>query len=100
MVDWRLLSGTVLEIGDGIVKVGGLAQALAGELLSFKGTITKALALNLEENSIGGVLLGSAEGIQYGQEVSLTGTVAQLSVDEQVLGQVLDPLGKKLLPRI
>ena len=99
MADWESSSGTVLEIGDGIVKVGGLAQALAGELLSFEGTTTKALALNLEEDSIGGVLLGSAEGIQYGQEVFSTGTVAQLSVDEQVLGQVLDPLGKELLPR-
>jgi F-type H+-transporting ATPase subunit alpha len=99
MADWESSSGTVLEIGDGIVKVGGLAQALAGELLSFEGTTTKALALNLEEDSIGGVLLGSAEGIQYGQEVFSTGTVAQLSVTEQVLGQVLDPLGKELLPR-
>lgn len=76
------MSGIVSEIGDGIVKVGGLHRALAGELLSFEGTITKALALNLEENSIGGVLLGSAEGIQFGQEVYLTGTVAQLLVDD------------------
>ena len=66
--------GTVLQVGDGIVRIHGLEKAIAGELLEFPGGVY-GMALNLEEDNIGAVLLGSDEGIKEGDIVKSTGRV-------------------------
>jgi F-type H+-transporting ATPase subunit alpha len=98
MGTWTKETGSVLSLSDGIIKVGGLPGAMAGEILLVEGTTTNALVLNLEKDSIGAMLLGSSAGIGNGCEVQLTGKVAQVQVSSAILGQVLDPLGRSLLP--
>ncbi len=85
--------GTVLSVGDGIARVYGLEGAMAGELLAFPNEIY-GLALNLEEDQIGAVLMGASRGIQEGDEVRRTGRVLEVPVGQALVGRVVDPLGR------
>ena len=87
--------GTVLEVGDGIARVYGLSGVMAGEMVEFQnGAI--GLAFNLEENSVGVIILGDYLTIQEGEEVKALGTLLSVPVGDAVVGRVLDPLGNPL----
>lgn len=87
--------GTVLQVGDGIARVYGLEKAMAGELLEFEdGTV--GIALNLEEDNVGVVLMGAGREIQEGSTVRSTGKIAQVPVGEAMLGRVVDALARPL----
>ncbi len=85
--------GEVLQVGDGIARVHGLENACAGELLEFP-TGVKGIALNIEEDNIGVVLLGSDIGIREGDTVKRTGSISEVPVGEALLGRVVDALGQ------
>nr|ALG63566.1 ATP synthase CF1 alpha subunit [Guillardia theta] len=84
--------GTVLQIGDGIARVYGLDQVMAGELLEFEDQ-TVGIALNLESDNVGVVLMGEGRGILEGSSVKATGKIAQVPVGEGFLGRVVNALG-------
>ena len=85
--------GTVLQVGDGIARIYGLEKVMAGELLEFKdGTI--GVALNLESDNVGAVLMGDGLSIQEGDAVKATGKIAQVPVGEKFLGRVVDGLAR------
>jgi len=87
--------GTVLQIGDGIARIYGLQQCMAQELLQFEdGTI--GIALNLESDSVGAVLMGSGLNIQEGSTVTATGRIAEVPVGEAMIGRVVDALGRPI----
>ena len=87
--------GTVLEVGDGIARVYGLSGVMAGEMVEFpNGTI--GLAFNLEESSVGIIILGDYLSIQEGDEVKALGTLLSVPAGDAVIGRVLDPLGNPL----
>jgi F-type H+-transporting ATPase subunit alpha len=87
--------GTVLEVGDGIARVYGLSGVMAGEMVEFpNGAI--GLAFNLEENSVGVIILGDYLTIQEGDEVKALGTLLSVPAGDAVVGRVLDPLGNPL----
>jgi F-type H+-transporting ATPase subunit alpha len=88
--------GRVLEVGDGIARVYGLAGAMAGELLEFTRSGVRGMAFNLEENAVGVIILGDYLGIREGDEVKCTGTLLSVPVGEAMLGRVVDPLGNPL----
>jgi len=92
--------GRVIESGDGIARVSGLPEVMANELLDFgvghDGRRLFGLALNLDERSIGAVLLGEASGVEEGDEVKPTGEVLSVPVGDAYLGRVVDPLGRPL----
>ncbi len=85
--------GTVVEIGDGIARVHGLSEARYNELLEFPHDIL-GLALNLEEDNVGAVILGDCTQIKEGDEVSATGRVVEVPVGDELIGRVVDPLGR------
>ena len=87
--------GVVLSVGDGVARIYGLTQETENELLEFENGIM-AVAMNLEEDNVGAVLLGSSEGIKEGQSVKRTGRVASIMVNEDMLGRVINPLGQPL----
>src|SRR5215218_3310837 len=87
--------GTVVEVGDGIAQIYGLEGALAQELLEFPGGVM-GMALNLEEETVGAVILGDASAIKEGDTVKTTGRVVEVPVGQALLGRVVDPLGKPL----
>jgi F-type H+-transporting ATPase subunit alpha len=87
--------GRVLELGDGIARVYGLSNVMAGEMVEFPGGIF-GLALNLEENSVGVTILGDFLSINEGDEVRSTGRLLSVPVGEAVLGRMLDPLGQPI----
>jgi len=84
--------GRVTEVGDGIARVGGLPGASVNELLEFEGGKI-GIALNLDEDSIGAVILGDVAGIEEGQPVKSTGRIIQVPVGDGLLGRVVNPLG-------
>jgi F-type H+-transporting ATPase subunit alpha len=87
--------GRVVEVGDGIARVYGLSGVMAGEMIEFpSGSI--GLAFNLEESSVGVIILGDWLGINEGDEVRSTGQLLSVPVGEAVLGRVIDPLGNPL----
>jgi len=87
--------GTVLEVGDGIARVYGLSGVMAGEMVEFpNGAI--GLAFNLEENSVGVIILGDYLTIEEGDEVKALGTLLSVPAGDAVVGRVLDPLGNPL----
>ena len=87
--------GTVLQVGDGIARIYGLENAMAGELLEFEdGTV--GIALNLEEDNVGAVLMGAGNEIQEGSSVTATGKIAQVPVGEATIGRVVDALGRPI----
>jgi F-type H+-transporting ATPase subunit alpha len=87
--------GTVVEVGDGIAQIYGLDGALASELLEFPGGV-RGMALNLEEETVGAVILGDANAIKEGDTVKTTGRVVEVPVGQGLLGRVVDPLGRPL----
>ncbi len=87
--------GTVIEVGDGIARVHGLQAALSNELLEFSNGVM-GLALNLEEENVGAIILGEDEGIKEGDEVKTTGRVIEVPVGPELLGRVVSPLGEPL----
>jgi F-type H+-transporting ATPase subunit alpha len=83
--------GTVLQVGDGIARIYGLEKVMSSELLEFEdGTV--GIALNLEEDNIGAVLIGSGRNIQEGSTVKSTGRIASIPVGPELIGRVIDPL--------
>ena len=87
--------GTVLQVGDGIARVYGLDQVMAGELLEFEDN-TLGIALNLESDNVGVVLMGQGLAILEGSSVKATGKIAQIMVGDQFLGRVVDGLGRAI----
>jgi F-type H+-transporting ATPase subunit alpha len=87
--------GTVLQVGDGIARIYGLEKAMSGELLEFQdGTV--GIALNLEEDNVGAVLMGDGHDIQEGSSVTSTGKIAQVPVGDAMIGRVVDALGRPI----
>ncbi|MEM8680501.1 MAG: F0F1 ATP synthase subunit alpha, partial [Planctomycetota bacterium] len=87
--------GTVLEVGDGIARVYGLSNVMAGEMVEFPGGVI-GLAFNLEENSVGIIILGDYLQINEGDEVRSLGKLLSVPAGDAVVGRVLDPLGNPL----
>jgi len=87
--------GSVLQVGDGIARVYGLNNAQSGELVEFE-TGTRAIVLNLEEDNVGVVLMGSAAGIREGAIVKRTGQIASIEVGEEFVGRVVNALGQPI----
>jgi F-type H+-transporting ATPase subunit alpha len=87
--------GTVIEIGDGIARIHGLAAAKYNELLQFPNEIM-GIALSLEEDSVAAVVLGDYTTIKEGDEVRCTGRIAEVPVGDGLIGRVVDPLGRPL----
>ncbi|HWC88287.1 MAG TPA: F0F1 ATP synthase subunit alpha [Pirellulales bacterium] len=87
--------GRVLEVGDGIARVYGLSGVMAGEMVEFPGGVN-GLAFNLEEHSVGVIILGDFLGIQEGHEVKSTGLLLSVPVGDALVGRVVDPLGNPL----
>ena len=88
-------TGYVIQVGDGIAKVYGLEGAMAGELLEFPGDVF-GVALNLEEDSVGAVLMGSDTGIKEGDSVKRTGRIAEVPVGDALVGRVVDAMGQPI----
>jgi len=87
--------GTVIEVGDSIARIHGLSKAAYNELLQFPGD-TMGLALNLEEDNVGAVILGDCSQIKEGDEVRASGRVVEVPVGEALIGRVVDALGRPL----
>jgi F-type H+-transporting ATPase subunit alpha len=87
--------GTVLQVGDGIARVYGLNGVSSGELVEFENG-TKAIALNLEEDNVGVVLMGSSKGIKEGDKVKRTNQIASIKVGEGLVGRVINTLGEAI----
>ena len=87
--------GTVIQTGDGIAEIYGLERAMAGELLELPGEVA-GIALNLEEDKVGAVLFGAYENIKEGDEVRRTKRIMSVPVGEEIIGRVVDPLGRPL----
>ncbi len=87
--------GTVIEVGDGIARMQGLASAKYSELLQFPHDII-GIAMNLEQNSVSAVILGDYSNLKEGDEVRCTGRIAEVPVGEALIGRVVDPLGRPL----
>src|SRR5580698_5901839 len=87
--------GTVIEVGDGIARIYGLGNAMAGELLEFENG-TMGQVFNLEEDSIGADIFGSFLEIKEGDQVKTTGRLLEVPVGEAVIGRVVDPLGRPI----
>ncbi len=87
--------GTVIEAGDGIARVHGLANVMASELVEFPNG-AMGLALNLEEDTVGLIVLGDYTDIKEGDEVRATGRIVEVPVGEALIGRVVDPLGRPL----
>jgi F-type H+/Na+-transporting ATPase subunit alpha len=88
-------TGSVISVGDGIARVYGLENVMAGELIEFKGGIS-GIALNLEEDQVGAVLLGEFSGIKEGDEVRRTGRIMSVPVGEAMVGRVVNALGQPI----
>jgi F-type H+-transporting ATPase subunit alpha len=87
--------GHVISVGDGVARVAGLPNALASEMLEFPGGLV-GIALNLDEDSIGAVIMGDSSHIQEGDAVRSTGQVLSIGVGDALLGRVVDPLGNPI----
>ncbi|MGL6167607.1 MAG: F0F1 ATP synthase subunit alpha, partial [Fusobacteriaceae bacterium] len=88
-------SGSVLEVGDGIARIYGLSDAKSGELLEFPHGVM-GMALNLEENNVGAVILGDFSLIKEGDEVKATGKIVSVPAGESLLGRVVNALGQPI----
>ena len=87
--------GTVLQVSDGVVRIYGLDNAEANELLRFDNGM-EAIVMNLEEDNVGAVLLGPTDLIKEGDTVTRTGRIASINVNENLIGRVIDPLGNPI----
>jgi F-type H+-transporting ATPase subunit alpha len=88
-------TGSVISVGDGIARIYGLENVMAGELIEFKGGVS-GIALNLEEEDVGAVLLGDFSGIKEGDEVRRTGRIMSIPVGEAMIGRVVNALGEPI----
>lgn len=88
-------TGTVVSVTDGIVRVHGLADVMQGEMLEFPGN-TFGLAMNLERDSVGAVVLGEYEHISEGDEVKTTGRILEVPVGRELVGRVVNALGQPI----
>ena len=88
-------TGSVISVGDGIARIYGLENVMAGELIEFAGGVS-GIALNLEEDQVGGVLLGDYSGIKEGDEVRRTGRIMSVPVGEAMVGRVVNALGEPI----
>lgn len=88
-------TGSVLAVSDGVARVHGLANVAAGELVEFESGV-RGIALNLEEDNVGVVIMGETKEIQEGASVKRTGKIAQVPVGEELLGRVVDALGNPI----
>src|SRR5438270_12154873 len=86
-------TGSVISVGDGIARIYGLENVMAGELIEFKGGVS-GIALNLEEDQVGAVLLSDFSGIKEGDEVKRTGAIMSVPAGEGMNGRVVDALGQ------
>ena len=89
-------AGTVLEAGDGIATLYGMSNAQASELVEFPEQDVEGMVLNLEEDSVGVILFGDVDAVSEGDEARRTGRIASVGVNENMLGRVIDPLGRPL----
>ena len=89
-------TGKVLEVGDGIARVYGLSDVMAGELIDFPESGTRGLAFNLEENSVSVIILGDYLKVREGAEVRTTGQLLSIPVGREMIGRVVDPLGNPI----
>ncbi len=89
-------TGKVLEVGDGIARVYGLSDVMAGEMVDFPQAGTKGLAFNLEENSVSVIIMGDYLKVTEGMEVRTTGKLLEVPVGDALIGRVVDPLGNPL----
>ena len=87
--------GTVISVTDGIVRIHGLSDAMQGEMLEFPGN-TFGLAMNLERDSVGAVVLGEYEYIKEGDTVTCTGRILEVPVGRELVGRVVDALGRPI----
>src|SRR5215469_14093224 len=87
--------GTVIQVGDGIAEIYGLERVMAGELLDLPHDVA-GIALNLEEDKVGAILFGNYEKIKEGDEVRRTKRIMSVPVGEELIGRVVDPLGRPL----
>ena len=87
--------GTILQVGDGIARIYGLQDCMVGELLEFTGGV-QGMALNLEEDNVGAVLLGSETGIKEGDTVKRTGRIVEIPVGEVLVGRIVNALGQPI----
>src|SRR3712207_1268473 len=87
--------GHIVQVGDGIAKIYGLEGAMSGEMLEFPGGLY-GITLNLEEDSVGAVLMGSEVGIKEGDTVKRTGRIAEVPVGEALVGRVVNAIGQPL----
>lgn len=88
-------TGVVLQVGDGIARIHGLSNVMAGELVEFPNGVF-GMAFNLEEDNVGVIVLGPVVGIQEGHQVKRTGRITEVPVGEALLGRVVNPLGQPL----
>src|SRR5919109_2895972 len=88
--------GRVLEVGDGIARIYGLSGVMAGEMVEFSRTGVRGVAFNLEENSVGIIILGDYLEITEGDEVRTTGELLRVPVGDALIGRVINPLGEPL----
>ena len=88
--------GSVLQVGDGIARIYGLSNVQAGELVEFPDSNVTGMVLNLEEDNVGAVLFGETDKVNEGDEVRRTERIAALEASEQMLGRVVDPLGRPM----
>ncbi|MEO3472405.1 F0F1 ATP synthase subunit alpha [Roseomonas sp. CAU 1739] len=88
--------GTVLTVGDGVARVYGLQNVMAGELVEFPGAGLRGMALNLEADNVGVVIFGNDQGIREGDTVSRTGSIVDVPVGKGLLGRVVDALGNPI----
>src|SRR6201996_7832923 len=87
--------GTIMSVGDGIARIHGLDKVMAGELIEF-GHGVSGIAMNLEEDQVGSVLLGEYQHIKEGEEVRRTGKIMSVPVGEAMIGRVVDALGRPI----
>ena len=88
-------TGTILSVSDGIARIYGLENALAGELLEFPGGLA-GMVLNLEEDNVGAAIFGSDTGIREGMEVKRTGRIVEIGVGPNTQGRVVDAIGNPI----
>ena len=87
--------GTIVSVTDGIIRIHGLADVMYGEMIEFEGGVF-GIALNLEQDSVGAVVLGDYKGVAEGQTCKCTGRILEVPVGNELLGRVVDALGNPI----
>lgn len=87
--------GTVVSVSDGIVRIHGLADVMYGEMIEFPGSVY-GMALNLEQDSVGAVILGAYDTLAEGMSAKCTGRILEVPVGKELLGRVVDALGNPI----